>query len=113
MASDLVGFFNLPHNQKIVDDLAALLTIPEFIVEAALSSPLTGKTIVFTGTLATLSRAEAKARAERMGAKVTGSVTNKTDYVVVGQDAGSKAKAAKDLGIACLSEEEFVEMMGS
>ncbi|MBX9805837.1 MAG: NAD-dependent DNA ligase LigA [Alphaproteobacteria bacterium] len=111
MASDLVDFFNLPHNQKIVDDLAALLTIPEFIVEAAISSPLTGKTIVFTGTLSTLSRAEAKARAERMGAKVTGSVTNKTDYVVVGEDAGSKAKAAKELGISCLSEEEFIKLI--
>jgi DNA ligase (NAD+) len=112
MASDLVGFFNQPHNQTIVDNLSALLTIPEFIVETALSSPLTGKTIVFTGTLSTLSRAEAKARAERLGAKVTGSVTNKTDYVVVGEDAGSKAKSAKELGIKVLSEDEFVALMG-
>jgi DNA ligase (NAD+) len=87
------------------------LTIPEFIVEATISSPLTGKTIVFTGTLSTLSRAEAKARAERVGAKVTGSVTNKTDYVVVGEDAGSKAKAAKELGVKILSEDEFVALM--
>ena len=113
MASDLVSFFNQPHNQTIVDNLAALLTIPEFIVETTISSPLTGKTIVFTGTLSGLSRAEAKARAERMGAKVTGSVTNKTDYVVVGEDAGSKAKAAKELGIQVLSEDEFVALMGT
>jgi DNA ligase (NAD+) len=111
MASDLVGFFTLDHNQKIVDDLSALLTIPEFIVEAAISSALTGKTIVFTGTMSTLSRAEAKARAERLGAKVTGSVTSKTDYVVVGEDAGSKAKAAKELGVTTLSEDEFVALM--
>ena len=111
MASDLVNFFNQPHNQTIVDNLSALLTIPEFIVEATLLSPLTGKTIVFTGTLSTLSRAEAKARAERLGAKVTGSVTNKTDYVVVGEDAGSKAKAAKELGIQVLSEREFAALM--
>lgn len=113
MASDLVSFFNQPHNQTIVDNLAALLTIPEFIVETTISSPLTGKTIVFTGTLSGLSRAEAKARAERMGAKVTGSVTSKTDYVVVGEDAGSKAKAAKELGIQVLSEDEFVALMGT
>lgn len=112
MASDLVNFFNQSHNQTIVDNLAALLIIPEFIVEATISSPLTGKTIVFTGTLSTLSRPEAKARAERLGAKVTGSVTNKTDYVVVGEDAGSKAKAAKELGIHILSEDEFVALMG-
>lgn len=72
---------------------------------------MTGKTIVFTGTLTNLSRAEAKAKAERMGAKVTGSVTNKTDYVVVGEDAGSKAKAAKELGIRVLSEEELLAML--
>ncbi len=113
MASDLVNFFNQSHNQTIVDNLAALLIIPEFIVEATISSPLTGKTIVFTGTLSTLSRPEAKARAERLGAKVTGSVTNKTDYVVVGKDAGSKAKAAKELGIHILSEDEFVALMGA
>lgn len=112
MASDLVGFFQQPHNNQIIDALTASLTIPDFIVEATISSPLTGKTIVFTGSLSTLSRAEAKARAERMGAKVTGSVTNKTDYVVVGEDAGSKAKAAKELGIQTLSEEEFVKLMG-
>jgi len=111
MASDLVGFFNQPHNQTIVDSLATHLTVPEFMVEATLSSPLTGKTIVFTGTLSGLSRAEAKARAERMGAKVTGSVTNKTDYVVVGEDAGSKAKTARELGVTILSEEEFLTLI--
>jgi DNA ligase (NAD+) len=112
MTTDLVGFFQQPHNNQIMDALSDQLSIPDFIVEATISSALTGKTIVFTGTFSSLSRAEAKARAERMGAKVTGSVTNKTDYVVVGEDAGSKAKAAKELGIEVLSEEEFKEMMG-
>lgn len=110
MATDLITFFNQPHNQQIMDALDALLTIPAFHVEVAMASPLTGKTIVFTGTLPTLSRAEAKARAERMGAKVTGSVTNKTDYVVVGEDAGSKAKTAQELGVQILSEAEFMGM---
>lgn len=112
MATDLVGFFQQRHNTQIIDALNVQLTIPEFIVEAAIESALTGKTIVFTGTLATLSRAEAKSRAERMGAKVTGSVTNKTDYVVVGEDAGSKAKAAKELGVQTLTEHEFMALMG-
>jgi DNA ligase (NAD+) len=111
MASDLVGFFKQPHNIQIIEALSAALSIPDFIVETVMSSPLTGKTIVFTGALSTLSRAEAKARAERLGAKVTGSVTNKTDYVVVGEDAGSKAKAAKELGISILSEDDFLNMM--
>lgn len=110
MATDLIGFFQQHHNTQIIEALNTQLTIPEFVVEAAIASPLTGKTIVFTGSLSTLSRAEAKARAERMGAKVTGSVTNKTDYVVVGEDAGSKAKAAKELGIQTLTEDEFVTL---
>lgn len=111
MASDLVGFFQVPHNTQIIEELGTALTIPDFITEATISSPLTGKTIVFTGTLSTLSRAEAKSRAERLGAKVTGTVTNKTDYVVVGEDAGSKAKAAKELGIEILSEGELITLM--
>jgi DNA ligase (NAD+) len=113
MAKDLVGFFEQPHNIQIIDALSAQLTIPDYIIEATVASELTGKTIVFTGTLSTLSRAEAKVRAERMGAKVTGSVTNKTDYVVVGEDAGSKAKAAHELGITILTEKQFLHMMNN
>jgi DNA ligase (NAD+) len=100
----------MPHNIEIMDTLMAHLTIPNFIVESALSSPLTGKTIVFTGSLTSLSRAEAKAKAERFGAKVTSTVTHKTDYVIEGADAGSKAKAARTLGIAILTEDEFIRM---
>jgi len=111
MASDLVNFFQQAHNDEIIRRLSEILNIPEFIVEASTPSQLTGKTIVFTGTLPTLSRAEAKARAERLGAKVTGSVTNRTDYVIVGADAGSKAKNAKDLGVTILSEDEFIKLM--
>jgi DNA ligase (NAD+) len=112
MATDLIGFFQQHNNTQVIEALKTQLTIPEFVVEAASESALTGKTIVFTGTLTTLSRAEAKARAERIGAKVTGSVTNKTDYVVMGEDSGSKAKAAKELGVQTLSEDEFVALMG-
>lgn len=111
MATDLVDFFRQPHNNQIIDALTTQLTIPEFIIEATITSELTGKTIVFTGTLATLSRAEAKAIAERIGAKVTGSVTNKTDYVIVGTDAGTKEKTAKELGVQILSEADFVDLI--
>jgi DNA ligase (NAD+) len=68
--------------------------------------------VVFTGTLATVSRAEAKATAEAQGAKVAGAVSAKTDYVVVGADAGSKAKRAAELGVTILSEDEWREIAG-
>ena len=80
--------------QDEVDDLASLLDIEEFEVPDTTGSKVAGKTVVFTGTLETMTRAEAKARAETLGAKVSGSVSKKTDYVVVGADAGSKAKNA-------------------
>jgi DNA ligase (NAD+) len=67
---------------------------------------------VFTGTLERMTRAEAKARAETLGAKVAGSVSKKTDYVVVGADAGSKAKKAADLGVTTLTEDEWLDLIG-
>ena len=75
------------------------------------TSPISGKIIVFTGTLNQLSRAEAKAQAERMGAKVAGSVSKKTDYVIAGIDSGSKAQKAGELGVTILSEEEWVALL--
>ncbi|HJN24435.1 MAG TPA: BRCT domain-containing protein, partial [Rhodospirillales bacterium] len=77
------------------------------------SSPVADKTVVFTGSLETMSRSEAKARAESLGAKVAGSVSQKTDYVVIGADAGSKARKARELDVTCLSEQEWLEMAGS
>ena len=75
-------------------------------------SPIAGKTIVFTGTLASMTRSEAKARAENLGAKVTGSVSAQTDYVVIGADAGSKAEKARSLGVEALSEDDWTRMTG-
>ena len=75
-------------------------------------SPISGKTVVFTGTLETTSRNEAKATAESLGAKVAGSVSQKTDIVVVGADAGSKAKKAAELGVATMTEAEFLKYIG-
>ena len=79
--------------------------------EKTYQSALSGKTIVFTGTLPTLTRPEAKALAQKAGAKIAGSVSKKTDYVVLGEDAGSKAKEAEKLGIPTINEKEFKEML--
>ena len=79
----------------------------------ATSSPVAGKTVVFTGTLVRLTRSEAKAQAERLGAKVAGSVSKKTDYVVAGAEAGSKLKKASELGVAVLSEDEWIALIGA
>jgi DNA ligase (NAD+) len=112
VARDLVAFFQEPHNRAVLDDLAAQVTVEDFARPATGSdSPLAGKTVVFTGTLETLSRGEAKARAQALGAKVTGSVSAKTDFVVVGADAGSKEKKARELGLAILTEQDFREMI--
>jgi DNA ligase (NAD+) len=107
-ARDVIEFFNQPHNIKAVDALKNELTIKDYIDQRDLSHALAGKVIVFTGTLEKMSRAEAKDKAERNGMKVSGSVSGKTDYVVAGTDAGSKLKKAKELGIAILSEEEWL-----
>jgi DNA ligase (NAD+) len=111
VAADVVGFLAEPHNREVLDDLAAELDIQDVSAPETAGSPVAGKTVVFTGTLETLTRSEAKARAEALGAKVAGSVSKKTDYVVVGADAGSKAKKAADLGIATLSEADWLAMI--
>lgn len=111
MAADLVCFFQEPHNLEIIDLLMREVQIGDFHVEIDEDSPLSAKTIVFTGTLQTMSRAEAKATAERLGAKVAGSISKKTDYVIVGSDAGSKAKAAAELGVKVLSEPEWLQLV--
>jgi DNA ligase (NAD+) len=111
IATDLAGFFSEAHNLDTLAELESFLTIEDAVNAAAADSELAGKTIVFTGTL-TMARPEAKARAESLGAKVTESVSKKTDYVVVGSDAGSKEKKARELGLRILSEEEFRALAG-
>ncbi len=110
VAADLTGFFAEPHNLEILDRLAEMLEIEPPPAVASRDSRVAGKTVVFTGALTTMGRSEAKARAEALGAKVAGSVSKKTDFVVVGADAGSKARKAAELGVATLSEEEWLEM---
>ena len=109
-AADIVGFFAERHNQQVLDELEDELEIQDYAPPAAGAAPLAGKTIVFTGTLAAVSRNEAKARAEALGATVTSSVSAKTDYVVVGADPGSKAKKAAELGVKVLSEDDWLKL---
>ncbi len=112
VAADIAAFFAEPHNQAILDELADLLEIEAAAAPASADSPVAGKTVVFTGTLEAMSRGEAKARAEALGAKVAGSVSKKTDYVVVGADAGSKARKAAELGVTTLDEQEWLALIG-
>lgn len=111
MATDMVEFFQEDHNLEIINRLLEQVTVEDFIDSSRSDSALSGKTIVFTGTLEKMTRAEAKAKALEAGAKVAGSVSKHTDYVVLGADAGSKAKTAKELGIAILTEEEFLSLL--
>lgn len=110
MARAIIQFFAEPHNRELLDALLPHLQI-ETAEATQADSPVSGKTVVFTGTLARLSRDEAKASAERLGAKVAGSVSSKTDYVVAGEAAGSKLKKAQELGVHVLSEDEWLEMI--
>jgi len=112
VARDITAFFAEKRNRDALDDLAKELTVESFKAPALTSeSPFAGKTIVFTGTLTRMGRAEAKAKAESLGATISGSVSSKTDYLVVGADAGSKATKAKELGVKLLTEDEWMAML--
>jgi DNA ligase (NAD+) len=114
VATDLTAFFAEKHNRAVVADLARDVEILPVEAAAAVSgSKVAGKTVVFTGELGTMTRREAKARAEALGAKVAESVSRKTDYVVVGSDAGSKATKAKELGLTVLSEDDWLDLIGT
>jgi DNA ligase (NAD+) len=95
----------------VLDDLEREITVLDYEAPAQrTASPLAGKTIVFTGSLEAMSRSEAKARAEALGANVTGSVSAKTDYVVAGADPGSKATKAAALGVKLLTEADWLAL---
>ena len=110
VAEALVDFFHEPHNR---DELAELLALakPAAFVSQARETEWTGKTIVFTGSLETMSRDEAKAQAERLGARAAGSVSAKTDLVVAGPGAGSKLKKAAELGVKVIGEDEWAKIV--
>jgi DNA ligase (NAD+) len=111
LAGAVVDFFHEPANRAAVDRLVARLEIEDVAAPAAAASPVAGRTVVFTGALERMTRAEAKARAEALGAKVAGSVSARTDYVVAGPGAGSKEKKARELGLAILSEDDWLALI--
>lgn len=111
VAHDLLEFAAEDHNRDVLDDLQNLLTIEDVEAPVATDSPVNGKTVVFTGKLELFSRNEAKARAESLGAKVAGSVSAKTDYVVAGPGAGSKLKKAEELGVTVLDEQGWLDLI--
>ncbi|WP_066800508.1 NAD-dependent DNA ligase LigA [Sphingomonas soli] len=108
----LADFFHEPHNRAAWSDLLDEVAPPPFVVEA-LASEVTGMTLVFTGSLESLSRDEAKAQAESLGARVAGSVSAKTDLVIAGPGAGSKLKKAADLGIRVISERDWADIVAA
>ncbi|MGB0498829.1 MAG: NAD-dependent DNA ligase LigA, partial [Rubricella sp.] len=111
MAEAIVDFFHEPEARVLLDRLTTHLTVEEAARPQTDGSPIAGKTVVFTGTLERMSRSEAKAQAEALGAKVSGSVSKKTDYVVAGPGAGSKETKARELGLTILSEEEWIALV--
>ena len=112
VAAAVVDFFAEPRNRAAVEALARETTVDDAApVES--DSPVAGKTVVFTGKLETMARAEAKTMAQAAGAKVTGSISKKTDYVVAGAEAGSKLAKARDLGLTVLSEAEWRRLIGN
>jgi DNA ligase (NAD+) len=111
VAEAVVEFFKEPRNIDALDRLLAEIDVePMEAVKA--NSPVAGKTIVFTGSLEMMTRDEAKAMAERLGAKTAGSVSKKSDYVVAGPGAGSKLNKAKELGVQVLTEDEWFKLIG-
>ena len=112
VAEALVEFFGEPHNVDVVDRLTHQIQVENEAAAGNVSSPVTGKTVVFTGALERMSRDEAKAMAERLGAKVAGSVSKKTDLVVAGPGAGSKLKQAAELGIEVIDEDGWFARVG-
>jgi DNA ligase (NAD+) len=113
IAQELTDFFAEPRNLVVLDELLAELTVEPAETTAGAETALSGKIVVFTGTLETMTRPEAKARAEALGARVTDSVSKRTDLVIVGADAGSKAKKAAELGVRVMTEAEWRDMAGS
>jgi len=110
-ARDLIAFFAEGHNLDVLEQLKHHLTIEPYEQLAQTGSPVAGKIVVFTGSLVKMTRAESKAKAESLGAKVSGSVSKKTDYVVAGEKAGSKLKKAESLGVTVLSEDEWLVLV--
>lgn len=111
LLASVTDFFSETRNLASVRDLATEITISDHVRAATGAQPLAGKTIVFTGTLETMGRSEAKAKAESLGAKIGSAVSSNTDFLVLGVDAGSKAAKAQALGVKTLSEAEWLDLI--
>jgi DNA ligase (NAD+) len=112
VAQSIRTFFDQPHNREVVEQLRACgVTWTEGAPAERIAQPLAGKTFVLTGTFPTLKREQAKEMLEAAGAKVAGSVSKKTDYVVAGEDAGSKLDKAKELGVTVLDEAGMLDLL--
>lgn len=112
VAASIVEFFKEPRNLEVVERLLSEVTPLDAEAAVVSDSPVAGKTVVFTGSLERFTRDEAKARAEGLGAKVAGSVSKKTDYVVAGPGAGSKLDKARELGVEVMTEDEWLALIG-
>ena len=112
VAEAVVEFFKEQHNEEMLDALLAQVTVEPMEAPASANSPVAGKTVVFTGSLEQMTREEAKAMAERLGAKVAGSVSKKTDIVVAGPGAGSKLAKAAELGLQVMDEDGWFALVG-
>ncbi len=112
VAVTITEFFTEDRNRAMLQALLSEVMVRAEVISDIDGSPVAGKTVVFTGTLEKMTRAEAKSRAEELGAKVSGSVSKKTNIVVAGPGAGSKLKKAQDLGVEVLSEDDWLELIG-
>jgi DNA ligase (NAD+) len=113
VAEAIKDFFDEPHNRRAVDHLLEEVEVAPIAAPKASGSPVAGKTVVFTGTLEKMTRPEAKARAESLGAKVASSVSKKTDLVIAGPKAGSKLTEAEKLGVTVIDEDAWLKLIGS
>lgn len=111
VADTLISFFAEPHNSEVLGHLRQQVRVEDFVAPDTGGSPVAGKTVVFTGSLEKMTRQEAKARAEKLGAKVSGSISKKTDLLIAGEAAGSKLKKATALGVKILSEDQWLDLI--
>ena len=111
VAKSITEFFKQTHNQDVISKLTEVIAWPEVEIKSAAELPLQGKTFVITGTLSNMTRDEAKAELQALGGKVSGSVSKKTDYIVVGEDPGSKADKAEKLGVEILNETALQKLL--
>ena len=111
VADSIISWFSDSHNKKLLENLLALVSVKKIAVSKNKIGKLNGKVLVITGALPSLSRDEAKEIIRKQGGNVSGSVSKSTDFVIVGENAGSKLGEAKKLGVPVISEQEFLKMV--